>query len=398
MIPKKETVVVLRSKGHSARDIFLGPGLATPTAAPPVSVAEMQVETEEVPRNRIADLSRENDVLAIAPAVPFKLIEPIPSNGSAASHSQDDVTWGVTAVAAPTSPFTGDGVVVAVLDTGIDASHPAFQHVELVRQNFTNEGDDDENGHGTHCAGTIFGRETDGVRIGVAPGVRKAIIGKVLGAQGGSSGEILKAIQWAVDQGAEVISMSLGIDFPGLVRRLEQVGFPTELAVSRALEGYRANVQIFEKLASLIRTQASFLQSTVIVAAAGNESRRPNFEIGVSPPAVSEGIVSVAALGVEGQGLSVADFSNTGANVSGPGVDIVSAQPGGGLQSMNGTSMATPHVAGVAALWAEKIKQSGAISPLLLTSRLIGSAIRDRLVADTDPFDVGAGLVQAPQN
>ena len=77
-----------------------------------------------------------------------------------------------------------------------------------------------------------------------------ALIGKVLGAQGGGSSEqIVSAIQWAVENGANVISMSLGMDFPGFVAQLEQAGLPTELATSRALEGYRANVQLFERLA-----------------------------------------------------------------------------------------------------------------------------------------------------
>lgn len=88
--------------------------------------------------------------------------------------------------------------------------------MELLQRNFTADADSDEHGHGTHCAGTVFGRDVDGVRIGVARGVTKALIGKVLGTEGGSSDLIVQAIQWAVAQGAHVISMSLGIDFPGV--------------------------------------------------------------------------------------------------------------------------------------------------------------------------------------
>jgi subtilisin family serine protease len=306
----------------------------------------------------------------------------------------------VKAVGADTSPHTGNGIVVAVLDTGIDKNHPAFSGAQIIEKDFSGEGNGDQHGHGTHCAGTIFGRTTGGKRIGVAPGVPKALIGKVLGNQGGSSEAIVSAIQWAVENGAIVISMSLGIDFPGLVKQLQDQGFPPELATSRALEGYRANVQLFERVASLLRAQGAFGQASVIIAAAGNESQRnvnPEFEIAVSPPAVAEGIISVAALGQGPQGLNVAYFSNTGANVSGPGVNILSAKPGGGFQTMSGTSMATPHVAGVAALWAEQIKSVGFLSSLSLTSRLVGNATLQGLQSGLDPFDIGIGLVRAPQ-
>jgi len=329
----------------------------------------------------------------------MKLIAPV-EDQPAAQPASDTDTWGVHAVGADTSPFSGDGIVVAVLDTGIDASHPAFEGVEIVQEDFTGAGNGDQNGHGTHCAGTIFGRTTNGTRIGVAPGVKKALIGKVLGAEGGSSGQIVRAIQWAVDNGANVISMSLGMDFPGFQAELQEAGFPPELATSRALEGYRTNVQLFARLASLILAQEPFGQAALTVAAAGNESQRqndPDFEIAVSPPAVAEGVVSVAALGEGSQGLTVAPFSNTGANVSGPGVQIVSAKAGGGLTTKSGTSMATPHVAGVTALWAEKIKASSSLSVLQLTARLIGSATTEGLQAGLDPFDIGAGLVHAPQ-
>jgi subtilisin family serine protease len=401
----RQTHVILRSTPASTRDPFLGP-LAAPTGGESVAVedsvaAGVSVEVEDIETGRISALRANTEVIAIAPAIPMKLIAPVEDQDAAEPEpAADTVDWGVGAVGAHTSPFSGDGIVVAVLDTGIDASHPAFTGVSIVQKDFTGEGNGDQHGHGTHCAGTIFGRTTNNTRIGVAPGVKKALIGKVLGAQGGSSDQIVRAIQWAVDNGANVISMSLGIDFPGLVEELQARGFPPALATSLALEGYRTNVQLFERLASLIRAQAAFGQATVVIAAAGNESQRdqnPPFEIAVSPPAVAEGVISVAALGRGNQGLTVAPFSNTGANVSGPGVRIVSAKAGGGLTAKSGTSMATPCVAGVAALWAERIKTTSPLTPQHWTGRLIGSAITDGLEAGFDPFDIGAGLVRAPQ-
>jgi len=343
----KEKHIILRaiSSFTGTRDIFLGPG-ATPFGAPNVP-ERLVVEVENIDRRNLPAVASKGDVVAIAPVMPMRLIEP--RDVQPAQSPSASVVWGLPAVKAITSPFTGSGVVVAVLDTGIDPKHEAFKGVELVRRNFTTEGEDDQHGHGTHCAGTIFGRDVTGIRIGVAPGVKKAIIGKVLGQGGGSSDKIANAIQWAVENGANVISMSLGINFPGYVKELEGQGLPTELATSRALEGYRLNVQLFDRVTALVKTLSTVLQPTLIVAAAGNESRtdeNPDFEIGVSPPAVAEGIVSVAALGQVGTGLAIADFSNRGANVSGPGVSILSAKPFGGLQFMSGTSQATPHVQG----------------------------------------------------
>lgn len=388
----KEKHIVLRTIREATRDVFLGP-FSLPRGAESIP-AGLTVEVEEVDRSKILALTRNADVVAVAPSFPMRLIAPFEDKATA-KPAAGEIAWGIQSVGADTSPFTGDGVVVAVLDTGIDGSHPAFSGMNIVQEDFTGEGNGDQHGHGTHCAGTIFGRTVDGIRIGVAPGVKKVLIGKVLGAQGGSSEQIVSAIQWAVENGANVISMSLGMDFPGYVEWLKETqGFPSELATSRALEGYRANVQLFERLASLIRAQGAISQAaTIMVAAAGNESRRdedPNFEIAVSPPAVAEGIISVGALGKGNNGFTVATFSNTGANVSGPGVGVLSAKAGGGLSSKSGTSMATPHVTGVAALWAEKIKKTGVLTSWQLTARLISSAITDGL-SGLDPFDIEIG-------
>ena len=389
--------VILRSSAaHAAEPDAVGRprafALGTAAAVSPL------VEVSELAPRSAANLAHEANV-SVAPVVPMKLIEPFVADGLAAEPS-GSIAWGVKAVGADTSPFDGDGIVPAVLDTGIDPNHAAFDGVELVRKNFTEDADDDEHGHGTHCAGTIFGRSVNGTRIGVAPGVKKALIGKVLGKTGGGSDKIIEAIQWAITNGANVISMSLGIDFPGLVKELEQQGFPTDLATSVALDGYRTNVLLFQAMANLVAQQDAFIQPTLIVAAAGNESRRqvdPKFEIAVSPPAVADGIVSVAALGQSPQGFVIAPFSNTGARLSGPGVDIISAKRGGGLTTMSGTSMATPHVAGVTTLWAQKLSLGGALRASTLAARLIGNATTLGLATGFDPGDVGTGMVLAPQ-
>ncbi|MEO0621296.1 MAG: S8 family serine peptidase [Pseudomonadota bacterium] len=376
------------------RGPIAGP-VATPSGPPaPESVEVLSVQLTKAERD---DLRRDPRTHAIATPMPLSLIKPKGDPEVAAAAA--GATWGVQAVGADTSPFTGDGAVLAVLDTGIDPTHPAFAGVELIRRNFTTESDDDVHGHGTHCAGTIFGRAVDGMRIGVAPGVKKAIIAKVLGSGGGSSKELVEAIQWSVEKGANVVSMSLGIDFPGFVKFLiEDAGLETEPATSIALEQYRANVNLFSRLADLLRAQSGVQTSCIMVAASGNESDRPNYEIAVAPPAAGTGVIAVGALAKgNGQGHHVANFSNSQCNLSAPGVGVISAVPGGGLASMNGTSMATPHVAGVAALWIEKqLADSGSIRSDVLTGQLLATADRSGLMPLMERDDVGEGIVRAP--
>lgn len=385
--------IVLQSQPQIVPEAGGVAALGGPDGGGPVTTELTEVELSEKER---ADLRRDPRTLAIAPSMPMKLIEPkeatdvLPQAGAA--------TWGVAAVRAPDSPFDGSGVTPAVLDTGIDPDHPAFQGVQLVRRNFTGESADDLHGHGTHCAGTIFGRDVNGTRIGVAPGVQRALIGKVLGQGGGSSASIAQAIQWALDEGANVVSMSLGIDFPGLVDELTNVqGLDTRPATSIALEAYRANVNLFTELARLVQARGAFGNGAVLVAASGNESERPQFTIAVAPPAAGTGVVAVGALQESPQGLRVAAFSNTQVDLSAPGVGVVSARRGGGLTSMSGTSMATPHVAGAACLWAQKLLQgTGRIEADTLVAQLVARANSEVLAAGFSEPEVGTGLVQAP--
>ena len=342
-----------------------------------------------------SDLVDDDEVVGDYPAVKLKLVKPLSASSNGRPH--DSLAWGLRAVHADQSRLDGSGISVAVLDTGIVENHPAFADVtRLMQQDFTGEGNGDGNGHGTHCAGTIFGGTVNGTRIGIAPGIRAAYIGKVLDSGGaGSSDQLVEALMWAVKNRVRVIAMSLGIDFPGHVQELvEGHGLPTALATSQALDDFRRTLLMFEEVAGVI---SSRVPNGVVIAAAGNESQREkqaDFRIGVSLPAATRGFISVGALGETGDGLAIADFSNTGPVLSAPGVDIISAGLDGGLATMSGTSMAAPHVAGVAALCAQKLSEDPFGGEL--RSTLVTSVTRQGLKPGIDPRDVGAGLVIAP--
>lgn len=291
--------------------------------------------------------------------------------GSAlASADTAQHTWGIEATMADTSPRTGAGIAVAILDTGLELAHPDFDQREVSAQSFiAGEAVQDVHGHGTHCVGTVCGMATSRAarsrRYGVAPDA-EVFVGKVLGDDGsGTDTSILSGISWAVSSGCQVISMSLGAD---------------ERAVSVAYErvGRRA-------LAS----------GSLIVAAAGNNAERSDGRFGfVGVPANSP---SVLAVGAVDSNLAVAEFSARSNPVEGgqvdiaaPGVDVWSAWVlPDRYRSISGTSMATPHVAGLAALWAEASGLTGAA----LWARLQQRA--RRLVAPS--ADIGAGLALAPQ-
>lgn len=399
----EQTYIVLRDMTRSrTREPWGGSGIAVDADGGP---AEPRVDRVELTKGQLQDVARAPEVRAVAPVMPTVLVHPVADEDSGPTAAGDEapggVAWGVSAVGADTGARTGAGVVVAVLDTGIDATHPAFTGVTLVQADFSGSGDGDRQGHGTHVAGTVFGRDVDGTRIGVATGVTEARIGKVLGDDGsGDSDMLFRGIQWAVAQGAQVISMSLGFDFPGLVARLVKAGWPVDLATSRALEAYRGNLRMFDALMQMIASQEPFTGGTVVVAASGNESKRqanPEHEIGVSLPAAAEHVISTGALGRAATGLVVAPFSNTFPQVAAPGVGVLSARAGGGLVSLNGTSMATPHTSGVAALWWQDVLSLPLpATATTVTARMLANADLTALDPGVDVADRGVGLVRAP--
>ncbi|WP_164842537.1 S8 family peptidase [Actinoplanes solisilvae] len=232
----------------------------------------------------------------------------------------------IGAPAAWKAGFDGTGVTVGVLDTGIDAAHPDFAGRLAEVRDFTGGNDPVDNvGHGTHVASTIVGSgaASDGKYRGVAPGA-KLLVGKVCATTECQDSDIITAMQWAAPK-TRVVSMSIGgDDTPALD--------PLETAVQELSHQY----------------------GTLFVVAAGNEGKPKS----VSSPATADDALAVAAVDADdvrayfsSRGPRLGD-NHIKPEISAPGVDIVAAAPGGGYQPMSGTSMATPHVAGAAAILA----------------------------------------------
>ncbi len=391
----------------------------------PVGVGGGSVEAifQDLPPSEVRGLQQDENLLAATQPMPLALIEPVDSvpftspATPSASTIKDEPTWGVRAVKADTSGFTGKGVTVAVLDTGIDKKHEAFFGVSIVGRNFTQKSPtdktidpnafEDTHGHGTHCAGTFFGRNVVGKRIGVAPGVTDVVIGKVLGYGGGTTGTLFTAMNWAIENRAHIISMSLGMDLVGFRERLVAEGVHVKEATSTAMRVLIDNVRFFDKFSNLLRSGTAFGRSAVVIAASGNESDRFGQRFGGSPfvlgaayPAESEDFLSVGALEETGDSahpFRVAGFSNAGARLAAPGVAVLSAAAGPDPKELkldSGTSMATPHVAGVAALWAQKLMLAGQATAQRIIDKLRESAL---IPPGLDETDVGRGVPQAPQ-
>jgi serine protease len=206
-----------------------------------------------------------------------------------------EITWGLDAIDAPDvwGTTTGAGITVCILDTGFDFNQPDFAGANIIASaNFVNDAHktaQDGNGHGTHVAGTVAAQPNGFGVTGVAYDVN-LLIARVLGDDGfGSTSGVVKGVNWCVDQGADILSLSLGSDQPSNTE---------ERAFQSAWEAGRLSI-----------------------AASGNDA--------TSAPHYPSAYSTVVAVGAVDSRLGLASFSNFGPDqeVVAPGVDVLSTMP-----------------------------------------------------------------------
>ncbi|MEK7399378.1 MAG: S8 family peptidase, partial [Candidatus Poribacteria bacterium] len=322
----------------------------------------------DVPNQKLAHLKTKKNVVRIEPDVEIMAVD-----------TELDNTWGVKRIGAgfvhDANKF-GTGIKVAIIDSGIDYNHPDLNdnfEIGLKGYDFFNNDNNpmDDNGHGTHVAGTVAAEDNNSGVVGVAPKAKLYAL-KVLGANGsGNYGDVIAALQWCVNNGIQVTNNSYG---------------------SSADPGFTVH-DAFD---------AAYTAGIINIAAAGNSGNRKGTGDNVIYPAKYNTVVAVAATDSSNKR---ATFSSTGPKVelSAPGVSIKSTIPGGGYAIYSGTSMASPHVAGTAAL----VIASGVIGPANIRAQLqatadnLGTPGRDSLygygLVDADGAVLGTGLAP-PRN
>ncbi|TWX74151.1 S8 family serine peptidase [Colwellia sp. C1TZA3] len=267
---------------------------------------------------------------------------------------QQQSPWGVSRIGANTTENTGAGVHVYVIDTGIDSDHDDLASnisngysVEMcLGLDCANSWDDDQ-GHGTHVAGTIGALDNNLDVIGVAPAVTLHAV-KVLNAAGsGSNSGVIAGIDWVAQQAASlavpvVANMSLG-------------GSGTKTGTCTN-NGFVGNDNFHRAICNAKN------QGVIFAVAAGNDGENADQ---ATPAAYDDAVITVSATNINDDWASFSNWGNGAANwtkhqsapvaIAAPGVNILSTKSGGGTTTMSGTSMAAPHVAGVLALYLETI-------------------------------------------
>jgi len=285
-----------------------------------------------IPENAVARLRNAPGVLYVEPDMPCRALA-------------DTVPWGISrsgcSRAYSEAGWDGDGIRVAILDTGIDLDHPDLNVAGGATFVSGTTTPDDDNGHGTHVAGTVAALANGSGVIGCAPAVELYAV-KVLNSQGsGWTSDLVAGIDWAVSNGMDIINMSLGC-----------------ATSSSALEQ---------------ACNSAYSAGVLLVAAAGNEGTSNGTGNNVLYPARYDSCIAVAAIGSNNLRAS---FSSTGPAVelAAPGVNVYSTARGGSYTTMSGTSMAAPHVSGLAAqIWASSPSLTNAQVRGILTSTAASS-------------------------
>jgi subtilisin family serine protease len=339
--------------------------LADATGSGPVTVGALVAEgsTARVITLQAGDQADAARAIAVLASQPSVLAADVDREVSADLEDLTASQWGNRAVRSVLarsglSPAQLADVTVAVLDTGVDVSHPDLAAAAVPGHNAIDplRSPGDVHGHGTHVAGTVAAAAGNGGVEGIAPGVKVMPV-KVLGDDGsGWSSHTATGIIWAADHGADVINMSLG-------------GSGEDNVQKAAVQYARG-------------------KGVVVIASAGNAG-----QTGSPPsyPAAYPGVVGVASTTSTGERSA---FSSYGAwiDIAAPGSLIVSARPGGSFVTMSGTSMAAPHVAGVAALVRAA---SPGLTPDQVEAAMTSTATEAGTSGRDDQF--GAGIVDAPQ-
>lgn len=351
--------VVVKFKGAQARQAVLQRlGLK---AVARVNRLEAVVVKAPNAAEAIAALKQDPNVLYAEPNYVMKAIAAPATPGLAfVVRGGDDLLpklWGMAMIGAEAAwaRSTGKGAKIAIVDTGIDYKHPDLKDRVVDKgKDFSGDNPDafDDHYHGSHCAGSAAASRGNGGVVGVAPEASLIAV-KVLSAEGsGSYAGVASGIVYAADAGAHVISMSLG-------------GPSTSAVIDEAVK-YAQD------------------KGALMVAAMGNDgSMQPSY------PAACKGVLAVGATSPED---TLPNFTNCGDHISvtAPGVEILSTVPGGGHDTLDGTSMATPHVAGLAALLKAAHPSWGAKQ---IRDRIEKSAT-DKGIAGFDPY-FGHGRIHA---
>lgn len=319
------------------------------------------------------------------------------------NHGIVSVSHAVKTVKADLSSYDGAGTVVAVIGPGIDFEHPTFRGMEFIIKDFTGEGSRGENAFGTSLTSVAVGKNVDNHRIGVAPGVKKVLLAKIIGSTGGG-GEVSlipMALDWIANYEGGVVDVVLihvGMDFPSLASYLVANGNMTiENATALILNRYIQSVRTFESVVLAARLSG---KGMIIVSPGGNESNGPAKRQPVtSPNAVAKGAISVGSSTSGEDGIEIANYSNSNVTICAPGVAVPAARQAGKLMDTSGTSVSAGIVAGTAALWWDYMRAQSSNNKVTADSvwaEIKKSSTIEGFASNVDEADRGLGLIQAP--